>query len=173
LPHLPANAAVRGVPPGDSATAPRADLAGFVDLSDTVDLTQTDMPRPNDGDDGRPKHHIASHDALSAEDMDWPVQIAAAHLQPHGDMPELLKLHEIRSVVQELPVLTEAIGAAELPDIGAVVARANAALPRAGHAGRGGAMPAEGQMSEPAPSRKTATRSRLMRMKEKGLFKNE
>jgi len=110
---------------------------------------------------------------VSAENTDRAVQIAAAHLQPRGDMPELLPLHEIRSVVQELPVLTEVIGAAELPDISAAVALANEAVPDVGHAGGGGTMPGGAQIHELAPPRKTATRSRLMRMKEKGLFKNE
>ena len=173
LPHQPAAESVRAVPRDDPTTAPRADLAGFVDLSDTVDLTHLDIPGSNDVDDGRSGQHVASHDVVSAESMDSAVQTAAAHSQPRGDMPELLPLHEIRSVVQELPVLTEEIGAAELPDMGAVVAQANESLPGAGQAGHGGTTPAGAQIHELAPARKTATRSRLMRMKEKGLFKNE
>ena len=173
LPHLPATASVRAVPRDDATTARRADLAGFVDLSDTVDLTHLDIPGPNDGDDGRSGHHVASHDVVSAENTDRAVQIAAAHWQPRGDMPEQLPVHEIRSVVQEPPVLNEVIGAAELPDIGAVVGLAIEAPPGAAHAGSGGKMPGGAQIHELAPARKTATRSRLMRMKEKGLFKNE
>ncbi|MDR7269333.1 hypothetical protein J2X20_001962 [Pelomonas saccharophila] len=173
LPQLPTAASGPAVPRGDATTARRVELTGFVDLSDTVDLTHLDVAGPNDGDDGRSGQHAASHGVVSAENMDRAVQIAAAHLQPGGDMPEPLPLHEIRSVVQELPVLTEVIGAVELPGIGAVVGPANEALAGAGHADRGGTMPGVAQIHELAPSRKTATRSRLMRMKEKGLFKNE
>ncbi|KQW46327.1 MULTISPECIES: hypothetical protein [unclassified Roseateles] len=173
VPDLLAADSVRAVLRDDARTARRADAADFVDLSDTVDLTHLDIPGPDDGDDGRSGDHVASHDVVNEENMDGLVQIAAAHLQPRGDMPELLPLHEIRSVVQEPPVLTEVIGAAELPDIGAVVAQGNEALPGAGQAGRGGTMPGGSQIHELAPARKTATRSRLMRMKEKGLFKNE
>ena len=144
--------------------------AAYVEISG---LPEGGDPVIDDGDEGRPGDHVASHDVVSEENMDGLVQIAAAHLQHRGDMPELLPLHEIRSVVQEPPVLTEVIGAAELPDIGAVVAQGNEARPGAGHAGRGGTMPGGSQIHELAPARKTATRSRLMRMKEKGLFKNE
>ncbi|KQV50501.1 hypothetical protein ASC95_14105 [Pelomonas sp. Root1217] len=172
-PHVPAAAPARAVPRDDATTARHTDLAGFVDLSDTVDLTHLEIPGPNEGDDGRSGHHVASHDVVSAENMDRAVQIAAVHLQPPGDMPELLPLHKIRSVVQEPPVLTEVIGAPEPPDISAVVALGNEALPDAGHAGRGGTIPGGAHIHELAPARKTATRSRLMRMKEKGLFKNE
>ena len=111
LPHLPAADSVRAVPRDDATTARRADLADFVDLSDTVDLTHLDIPGPNDADDGRSGHHVASHDVVSAENTDRAVQIAAAHWQPRGDMPEQLPVHEIRSVVQEPPVLNEVIGA--------------------------------------------------------------
>jgi hypothetical protein len=173
LPQLPTAASVPAVPRGDATTARRVELTGFVDLSDTVDLTHLDVSDPNDGDDGRSRQHAASHNAVSAENMDSAVQIAAAHLQPGGNMPELLPLHEIRSIVQELPVLTEVIAAVELPGTSAAVGQANEALPGAGHADRGGTMPGVAQIHELAPSRKTATRSRLMRMKEKGLFKNE
>ena len=171
LPHLPA--LVRAVPLNDATTARRADPADFVDLSDTVDLTHLDIPDPNDGDDGRFGHHVASHDVVSAQSMDRAVPIAAAHLQPRGDLPELLPVPEIRTVMQEPPVLDEVIDAGELPDIGPVVALAVEAPRGAGHAGRDGAMPGGAQFHELAPARKTATRSRLMRMKEMGLFKNE
>lgn len=169
----PTAASVPAVPRGHVTTAGRVELTGFVDLSDTVDLTHLDVPGPNDGDDGRSGQHAASQDVVSAENTDRAAQIAAAPLQPRGDMPEPLPLHEIRSVVQELPVLTEVIGAVEMPGTGAVVGLANEALAGAGHADRGGTMPGVAQIHELASSRKTATRSRLMRMKEKGLFKNE
>ena len=173
LPHLPAADSGRAVPRDDATTARRADLADFVDLSDTVDLTHLDVAGPNDGDDGRSGQHAASHDVVSAENMDRAAQIATAHLQPEGAMQELLPLHEIRSVVQELPVLTEVIGAVELPGISAGAGLATEALPSAGHADRSGTMLAVAQIHDLAPSRKPAPRSRLMRMKEKGLFKTE
>jgi hypothetical protein len=172
LPRLPAVASVLAAPRGDATTAQRVEPTGFVDLSDTVDLTHLDVSGPNDADAGPSGQQVASHEVVSAENMGTPVQIAAAHLQHGGDMAELLPLHEIRSVVEELPVLTEVIGAVELPGVGAAVGPANEALSGAGHADRG-AMPGVAEIHELAPSRKTATRSRLMRMKEKGLFKNE
>ncbi|MDR7299766.1 hypothetical protein J2X16_005136 [Pelomonas aquatica] len=173
LPHVPAAASARAVPRDDATTAQHADLPGFVDLSDMVDLTHLDISGPNEGDDGRSGHHVAGHDVVGEESMDRAVQIGAAHLQAPADMPELPPPRGIRSVVQEPPVLTEVIGAAEPPDIGAFAAPGNEALPDAGHAGHGGTMPGGAQIHELAPARKTATRSRLMRMKEKGLFKNE
>ena len=173
LPRLPTAASVPAVPRDDATTAQRVEPTGFVDLSDTVDLTHLDVRGPNDGDDGPSGQQVSSHDVVSAENMGTPVRIAAAHLQHGGDTEEPLPLHEIRSVVEELPVLTEVIGAVELPGVGTDVGPANEALSGAGHADRGGAMPGVAEIHELAPSRKTATRSRLMRMKEKGLFKNE
>lgn len=173
LPHLPLAASVGAVPRDDATTARSADPVGFVDLSDAVDLTHLDIPGPNDGDGGRSGDHVASHDVMCAEYMDRAVESAAAHSQPPGAMPELLPLYEIRGVGQEPPVLTEVIGAAEWPDTSAVVALPNEALPGQGHTGRSGMMPGGAQIHELAPARKTATRSRLMRMKEMGLFKNE
>ncbi|RZL39498.1 MAG: hypothetical protein EOP35_03560 [Rubrivivax sp.] len=173
LPHLPVAASVRAVPGDDATTDRSADPVGFVDLSDTVDLTHLEIPGPDEADQGRSVHHVASHDVVSAEYMDRAVESAAAHSQRRGAMPELLPLHEIRGVVQEPPLLTEVIGAAELADTSSVVALADEAQSGAGHADRGGTMPGGAQIHELAPARKTATRSRLMRMKEMGLFKNE
>jgi hypothetical protein len=81
-------------------------------------------------------------------------------------------LDEIRSAVRELPVLTEVVGATELANMGTLAATANEDPSAAEHAGRS-PLPTEHQIHELAPARKTATRSRLVRMKEKGLFKNE
>ena len=166
--------AAQAVPRVDATTARRAGPTDFVDLSDAADLAHLDCPDPGDTE-GRPSdHHDADHDdVVGVETEDRGVLIVATQLLPWGDAPELLALHEIRSAVQELPVLTEVVGAAELPHMNAIAATANKATPAAAHLGRGGSMPTGAQIHELAPARKTATRSRLMRMKEKGLFKNE
>ncbi len=69
-------------------------------------------------------------------------------------------------------MLTEVVGATELANMGTLAATANEDPSAAEHAGRS-PLPTEHQIHELAPARKTATRSRLVRMKEKGLFKNE
>lgn len=172
LPRPPAATSVLPVPQDDATPARRAELEGFVDLSDTVDLTHLDIPGPNGEDDGRSGHHVASRDVVSEENIDSAVPVAAASLQPWGDTPELLPPQQIHGGVEEPPVLTEVIGGAELPDVHAVVALASDGFSGAGHADAG-KLPGGAQIHELAPARKTATRSRLMRMKEMGLFKNE
>ena len=161
--------AAQAVPQGDATTARSADLADFVDLSDAVDLAHLDYPDPGPVDERPSGHQDVDHGAATVESEDKAVQLAAGLLLAGNDAPGL-PLHEIRSAVQALPVLTEVVAAAELPNMNVRAATAN----EAAHAGRGSALPASGaQIHELAPARKTATRSRLLRMKEKGLFKNE
>lgn len=176
LPDRAAAPAAHAVPRVDAATAQATDLADFVDLSDAVDLTHLDHLDPLEPvhrDDRPAAQHDAGRAVESAESVDRTLQIPAALLLPRGEAPEQLPLHEIRSAVQALPVLTEVVGPAELPDMNAITAHANDATPAVAHAGRGSSMPTGAQIHELAPARKSATRSRLMRMKEKGLFKNE
>lgn len=166
-------AAAPAVPQVDPTPAEGGDLADFVDLSDAGDLVQPQRPDPGPTGDRLFEAHDADHGGAPADTVDRAVQIAAALILHRGDAPEMLPLHEIRSAVQELPVLTEVVGAGDLPNLDAIAATANETTPSAAHAGRGGSMLTSAQIHELAPARKTATRSRLLRMKEKGLFKNE
>ncbi|HYC64668.1 MAG TPA: hypothetical protein VEC14_08065 [Reyranellaceae bacterium] len=149
---------------GTAATARSAEMADFVDLSDAVDLAHLDSPAP-------PAAEVRPAEVAEHQTAERLPPIAAARLLP-GGAPEPLPLHEIRSAVQALPVLTEVVAAAELPNMDAVAVGADAhdahEEATAAYAGRAGA-----QIHELAPARKNATRSRLLRMKDKGLFKNE
>ncbi|HLL18702.1 MAG TPA: hypothetical protein VK439_07965 [Rubrivivax sp.] len=156
------------------------DLPDFVDLSDAAllpDLAR--LPDLGDADlgpvDARPAEHADDqHAVTSAESSDNPLHIAPAPvLQPTGDEQHrpYLEIHEIRSAVLALPVLTEVLDTAELANVHAMAA-ANGAPPTGAEAARGTLSPGA-QVHELVPVSKTAPRSRLMRMKEKGLFKNE
>jgi hypothetical protein len=97
-----------------------------------------------------------------------PFPIAPAPVVLPTGNGQQLPLHEIRSAVMALPVLTEVVDSAELPNMHTIAA-ANEATPAAGEAGEAaGLVSAGAQIHELAPVQKAAPRSRLMRMKEKG-----
>ncbi|MBC7938151.1 MAG: hypothetical protein H7Z19_00055 [Chitinophagaceae bacterium] len=151
--------------PVQVATGP-AGPADFIDLSDAVDPAN---PGDQDGLDDHPVEHRqgAGNDSVvtleTVETMDRATEIAAMLALSVGNAPEL-PVHQVSSVVQELPVLTEVIDAAEFQGMNAA---ANEPPPGTLSS------PTSAEIHELAPARKTATRSRLMRMKDKGLFKNE
>ena len=167
-PAVPAGPQVE-VPPAEGA-----DQADFVDLSDAVVLAHLAEPEPEAVDMPPAEQHVGDHhDVVNLETAESALPMAPAPLLPPlRDMPAPLPLHEIRSAVLALPVLTDVVAAAELPNMQAIAA-ANEATPAAAHPGSGTAIPAGAQIHELVVVQKTATRSRLMRMKEKGLFKNE
>ncbi|HZF81230.1 MAG TPA: hypothetical protein VEZ89_15735 [Rubrivivax sp.] len=176
--------AAQAVPQGDAPAVAGTDQGDFVDLSDAVVLAHLADPEPEPVDVPTAEHDVGKqHEVVDVEAAEISDPIASAPpLPPARDTspplplplpPALaLPLHEIRSAVLALPVLTDVVAAAELPNMQAVAA-ANEATPAAAHSGGGPAVPAGAQIHELVAVQKTATRSRLMRMKEKGLFKNE
>jgi hypothetical protein len=162
--------AARAVPQMDSTMARSAEREDFIDLGDPVDLSHPSGLDPRRVDDRPAGTHAAKYEVKLVETADWMVR-GAALLLPGGNAPEVLPLDEIRSAVRELPVLTEVVGATELANSGTFAATAED--PSAAKTARSSPLPNECQIHELAPARKTATRSRLLRMKEKGLFKNE
>ena len=148
--------------PGRADLADRADRADLADLGDLADLdTAPNSVHPFEPGD-------TDHDVGHVQPVDRPIDIVPPPVQlpAQGGQPPLM-LREIRSAVLALPVLTEVVDTAELVNMQAAAAAANEAAPAAA------AVRFSAQIHELAPAPKAAPRSRLMRMQERGLFKNE
>jgi len=166
--------------------------------------------RPEGVDLADPGNWVLPEIAGDGPSLDLAGEPVAMLAPPAGEQtpPEAFEL-EMRSAVQDLPVLTDIVDPAEVSALGAAASMRQAAPPdtglgagrpgaafarsgqairplvqvvdhvavdirgaRSGEAGDNG-LGANDPMADPPIASRAAPRSRLMRMKDKGLFKNE